>query len=142
MGTGVVSPLHKDDPEWMHGLTDTQRAFFKMLTDQRVSNLVTAADLLGDMDGDTFGLLSQLGSEEYRELRQFMWRCKPETLRFLYEMREQELEELQAAIETYLAFKRTARVLKWGAVTLFGAFVGMSLLWDKLTSMIRLPPPK
>lgn len=133
---------YKDDPEWMHDLTAPQRAFFRMLTDQRVAHLVEAADLIGDMDGDMIQLVRALSHENYGETRQFLWRCKPHVLRFLYEMREQELEELQAAVETYIAFKRTGRVLKWGAATLFATFVGMSLLWDKITTVIKPPPLK
>ncbi len=129
---------YDQDPEWMRELTPPQRAFFRILTDQRVANMVAAGDLVGDMDADGVQLIRALGTDEYRALRQFMWRCKPEVLEFLYEMRKQEIEELEAAIETYLAFKRTGRVMKWGAITLFGAFIGMLAIWDKITTIFRI----
>lgn len=133
---------YSDDPEWMRDLTPPQRAFFRILTDQRIANIMAASDLLGDLDADMLQLLRALNTDEYREVRQFMWRTEPKVLRFLHQMREHELEELEAAIETYLAFKRTARIVRWGAVTAFGAFVGMSLLWDKITTWIKPPPLK
>lgn len=129
---------YENDPEWMRDLSPPQRAFFRILTDQRVANLIDAADLIGDMDADLLQLLRAMSHENYRDLRQFMWRAKPETLRFLYDLREQELEELEASIETYIAFKRAGRVIKWGAATLFAAFIGMTVLWDKIAG--KLPP--
>ena len=98
------------------------RRFLETLDDERVRSIVLAADVFGDMDAETLILLRN---------------PKPELIRFLVEMREAEIEELQNAIDLVRAFRRTGRVVRWSIATLFGAFVSMVLIWDKVSSWFK-----
>lgn len=121
----------------MPPLTETQLAFLKMLTDQRVANIVQASDLIGDMGSEALDILLALSDDERKVLRQCFWRINPETLRFLMEMRADELDELKAAVETYIAIKRTMRVVRWGVATLIGAFLTILILWERMSGALR-----
>ena len=101
-------------------MTDVQEAFWIGLTDQRVANLWEAADYISDLSA---------------EGKEFLRSAKPETLTFLKELRKDEVEELGNAIENARAFRRGGRLLRWSIVTLFGTFVGMSVIWDKISAL-------
>jgi hypothetical protein len=100
----------------------TTRRFLEVLSDQRVANILLASDVFGDMDADTLRIIRNL---------------KPELLKFLGEMREDEIEELQNSIELVRAFRRTGRVVRWSVGTLFATFVGVMLVWDKVSAWFK-----
>jgi hypothetical protein len=58
-----------------------------------------------------------------------------ETWKFLRRLRPEELDELGNAIENARAFRRAGKLVRWSIVTLFGAFVGMSVIWDKISPL-------
>lgn len=127
---------HGDDDD--DDLTVPQRVFFQSLTDQRVANLFLMADVVGDAQSDGIAFLRLLGSnsEEHRELRRFLLRANPATLRFLTELREREVKDIEVAIETARSIGRTGRVIRWGALTLAATFLGLVAAWDKLILLL------
>jgi len=133
MGLGMAPRRFGDEQEG-EGLTRTQEIFWQSLTDQRIANIFLIADVIGDAQSDGLAFLRVLGSnsEEHRALRRFLLQAKPETLRFLTELREKEVDDIEEAIETARSIRRTGRVMRWGAVTAAAAFLGMVAIWDKL----------
>lgn len=99
-------------------ITQAQWAVLSALTDQRCVNLMEAADFVADLPEETKNALMQ-GDKE-------MWV-------FLCRLRPEELSELGNAIENARAFRRAGKMVRWSIVTLFGAFVGMSVIWDKIS---------
>ena len=136
----MTPPTDRDDV-WI-GLTPPQIAFFKTLTDQRIANIVHAADLVGDMDADATQVLRYLNSLEGRTLRKFLLEARPETLEFLTDLRRKEIEDIGDAIDTAIALRRTARFLRWGLATFAGAMITMLLLWEKLIAIFRPGAPR
>ncbi len=109
----------------------------RMMTTQRFANLLEVADIVGDMQADGIEILRKIGEPEYKNLRKFMREGRPETFEFLAGLRSDEVGELNSAIENARAFRRAGKLVRWGIVTLFGAFVGMSIIWDKVASWIK-----
>ncbi len=107
------------------------------MTTQRFANLLEVADIVGDMQADGIEILRKIGEPEYKNLRKFMREGRPETFEFLAGLRSDEVGELNSAIENARAFRRAGKLVRWGIVTLFGAFVGMSIIWDKVASWIK-----
>lgn len=103
-------------------LTRAQWGVLNALTDQRCVNLMEAIDFISDLPEETKNAL-QLGEKE--------------TWVFLRRLRPEELNELGNAIENARAFRRAGKILRWTIVTLFGTFVGMSVVWDKIVAMWR-----
>ena len=126
----------RDDDIWI-GLTIVQREFFKALTDQRVANILHAADLVGEMDADAAQFLRYLNRPDAECLRKFLLQAKPETLEFLTELRKREIEDIGGAIETALAIRRTFRFMRWGLATFIGALITMLLLWEKFVAFFK-----
>ena len=106
----------------------------KMMTTQRFANLLEVADIVGDMNADGIEIIRKIGNADNRDLRRFLRESTPETFKFLAGLRADEVGELNSAIENARAFRRAGKLVRWGIVTLFGTFVGMSLIWDKLLS--------
>lgn len=119
-------------------LTDTQLAFIRGLTDQRVANIWSMSDLVGDFNPSVMEFMRCLGDLEHKPLMKFMLESRAETFTFLAGLRPDELEELGNAIENARAIRRGGRLLKWSIVTLFGTFVGMSVIWDKVSVLFQL----
>ena len=117
--------------------TDVQRAFWKGLTDQRAANIWEMADLIGDMNNDGIEFLRSMGGKDHRPLQKFLLEAKDETFTFLTDLRSDELKELSNAIENARAFRRGGRLLRWGIVTLFGTFVGITIIWDKVSAFLK-----
>jgi len=90
------------------------------------------------MKADGLEILRKIGDDEYRDLRKFLREGRPETFEFLAELRADEVGELNNAIENARAFRRAGKLMKWGIVTLFGTFVGMSVIWDKIASWLKV----
>lgn len=107
------------------GLTDAQEALLVALTDQRCANLMATADFVADLSDDA---------------KNFLREAKPSTLRFLKDARDFEIAELESGIELVRAFKTAGRVVRWTVVTLFGAFVGAALIWDKISGWMKTQP--
>jgi hypothetical protein len=99
-------------------VTQAQWAVLQALTDQRCANLMEAADFIADLPEETKNALMQ-GDKE--------------TWVFLRRLRPEELGELGNAIENARAFRKAGKMVRWSIVTLFGAFVGMSVIWDKIS---------
>lgn len=118
-------PPTKEDLELVIGFTPAQRAFFKMLTDQRVANIIATSDLLGDFDAETLYLLRLIGSPEGKHLRKFFLEARPETLEFLVSLRKKEVEDIDKAITTAVAVQRTLSIVKW----MIGGIVAMLVAW-------------
>lgn len=128
----AITPLDKEisDDE------DVLKWRLRMMTTQRFANLLEVADVVGDMDAEGVEFLRRIGGREGDNMRRFLREAKPETFEFLAELRKDELEELGNAIENARAFRRAGRLVRWGIVTLFGAFVGMSIIWDKVSNLL------
>jgi len=110
----------------------------KMLTTQRFANLLEVADLIGDMSADGVEVIRKIGDADHKDLRKFLREGRPETFEFLAGLRKDELDELGNAIENARAFRRAGKLVRWGIVTLFGTFVGVSWLWDKLVPWLKI----
>lgn len=128
--------------ELLSKLSEPQRIFLTSLTDERIRHLASAAEFFSEIDDDVISIAHAFGKPEWKELRKFFWQCKPETLEFLSDLREEELDELRGSIETYIAIKRTMRVIRWAAATLSAAFVGMMLVWEKFAALLCGGAPK
>ncbi len=115
----------------------TQRAAVAALTDQRIANIFAMADLVGDFNPEVVEFLRCLGDMDHKPLRKFLLDSRHETFGFLADLRPDELAELGNAIENARAIRRGGRLLKWSVVTLFGAFVGMSVVWDKVSAIFQ-----
>jgi hypothetical protein len=118
-------------------LTEPQRVLLTTLTDQRVVNLLSLADLIGDMNADGLEFLRRLGDPRFEALTNFLSHAKPETLTFLTEARPDEVANLQEGIRLVVAIQLLGRVGKWSVVTLFSAFVGAILIWDKVSAWLK-----
>ncbi len=103
-------------------ITPAQWSLLAALTDQRVTNYMEGADFIADLS---------------KEAKDFLQNAKPGTLTFLKDLRPDELSELGNAIENARAFRRGGRLLRWGIITLFGTFVGMTVIWDKVSAVLR-----
>lgn len=99
-------------------ITQAQWAVLSALTDQRCVNLLEAADFIADLPEETKNALMQ-GDKE--------------TWVFLRRLRPEELSELGNAIENARAFRRSGKMVRWSIITVFGAFVGMTVIWDKVS---------
>lgn len=122
-------------PEKIGDLTTAQLAFLKSLTDQRIADLVAAADLIGDLDAETISLIRMINHYDGRTLRKFLFEARPETLEFLTDLRKKEIEDIGAAIETAIALRRTFRFLRWGITAFIGAMLTMAIAWEKIASL-------
>lgn len=100
-------------------ITQAQWATLVALTDQRCTNLLDAADFIADLPEET---------------RDFLRQAKPETLEFLRDARPEEIGKLKDGIQLVVATQLLGRVGRWTVVTLFGTFMGMLLLWDKVAA--------
>lgn len=120
------------------GLTDVQIAFLEGITDQRGAALWTAADLIGDMDADGVAFLRKLSDPEYANLKKFLMQGKPETFMFLTDLRKDEVNELGNAIENARAVRRVSKLVRWGIMTLIGAIVTFSAIWDKIAPIFKI----
>ena len=125
-----------DDDEDRFAATSPQKVFLKAMTDQRVANLFLVADVFGDMGPDGLTFMRAMGDPEYKRLREFLLRARPETLKFLTDLRTNEVADIEEAIETARSLKRTGRVMKWGTVTMAAAFLGFLAVWDKLVLLL------
>jgi hypothetical protein len=108
--------------ERYRGLTDAQEALLVALSDQRCANLLATADFVADLSP---------------EAKEFLREAKPKTLTFLKDAREAEIAELENGIELVRSFKTAGRVVRWTVVTLFGAFIGLTLIWDKISGWVK-----
>jgi hypothetical protein len=104
-------------------LTPAQWAYLAALTDQRITNSLEAADFISDLS---------------KEAKDFLQNSKPATLTFFKDLRPDEVQELGNAIENARALRRGGRLLRWGTLTLFGAFVGMTVIWDKVSAWFKV----
>ena len=118
-------------------LTDPQHVLLKTLTDQRVLHLLNLADIIGDMNADGLEFLRRLGDPRFEALTNFLAHAKPETLTFLTEARPEEVSNLQEGIRLVVALQLLGRISKWGAVTFFGVFVSMVLIWEKVSTWLK-----
>ncbi|SNS35728.1 hypothetical protein SAMN05216374_0959 [Tardiphaga sp. OK246] len=118
-------------------LTEPQRVLLTTLTDQRVANLLSLADIIGDMNADGLEFLRRLGDPRFEALTNFLSHTKPETLTFLTEARPEEVANLQEGIRLVVALQLLGRISKWGAVTFFGVFVSMVLIWEKVSAWLK-----
>lgn len=107
-------------PEKYAELSLIQRRFIETLDDEKVVAITEAASLLRALPD---------------EAKEFLRGAKPETLTFLKDLRPDEINELANAIENTKAFRRAGKLVRWGIVTLFGTFVGISMIWDKVSSL-------
>ncbi len=103
-------------------ITAAQWTLLASLTDQRVVNLLEASDFVSDLS---------------KEAKDFLQTAKPTTLTFFKDLRDDEIKELGNAIENARAFRRGGRLLRWGIITLFGTFVGMTVIWDKVSALLK-----
>lgn len=113
-----------DRPEYPE-ITKAQWAVLVALTDDRCTGLLDAIDLVRDLPDET---------------REFLRNAKPETVTFLREARPEEIAKLQEGIQLVVATQLLGRVGKWTIVTLFGTFVGMMMIWDKVSAWLKAPP--
>ena len=104
-------------------ITRAQWAYLSALTDQRITNSLEAADFISDLS---------------KEAKDFLRNSRPATLTFFKELRADEILELGNAIENARAFRRGGRLLRWGAITLFGTFVSMTVIWDKVSTWLKV----
>ncbi|MGM5018739.1 hypothetical protein [Tardiphaga sp. 367_B4_N1_1] len=118
-------------------LTEPQRVLLTTLTDQRVLHLLNLADIIGDMNTDGLEFLRRLGDPRFEALTNFLSHAKPETLTFLTEARPEEVANLQEGIRLVVALQLLGRISKWGAVTFFGVFVSMVLIWEKVSAWLK-----
>jgi hypothetical protein len=118
-------------------LTEPQRVLLTTLTDQRVLHLLNLADIIGDMNTDGLEFLRRLGDPRFDALTNFLSHAKPETLTFLTEARPEEVANLQEGIRLVVALQLLGRISKWGAVTFFGVFVSMILIWEKVSAWLK-----
>lgn len=109
----------------------------RAMTTQRFANLMEVADLIGDMSADGVEIIRKIGDSDHKDLRKFLRDGRPETFEFLAGLRKDELDELGNAIENARAFRRAGKMVRWGIVTLFGTFVGVSYLWDKISPWLK-----
>ena len=103
-------------------LTKAQWSYLEAITDQRITNALEAADFISDLS---------------KEAKDFLQNSKPGTLTFFKDLRDDEIKELGNAIENARAFRRGGRLLRWGTLTLFGTFVGMTVIWDKVSALLK-----
>ena len=105
-------------------ITPAQWAVLQAMTDQRCANFMEAMDFIADLKTETKDALMQADKE---------------TWDFLRRLRPDELNELGNAIENARAFRRAGKMVRWSIVTLFGTFVGMSVIWDKVAWLWKSP---
>jgi hypothetical protein len=118
-------------------LTDAQFIALQMLTEQRGANLIQLADLIGDMNPDGLEFLRRLGDPRFEPMTDFFTQAEPETFKFLTKVRPEEIETLKEGIRLVVAIQLLGRVGKWSAVTLFSAFVGAILIWEKVAAWLK-----
>ncbi|MCK1693750.1 hypothetical protein [Bradyrhizobium sp. 144] len=103
-------------------ITEAQWAALVALTDDRCKGLLEAIDFIQDMPDET---------------RQFLRDAQPETVKFLRGARKEEIEKLQEGIQLVVATQLLGRVGRWTVVTLFGTFIGMMMIWDRLAAWFK-----
>lgn len=103
-------------------ITEAQWAVLVALTDERCKGLLEAIDFIRDLPDET---------------RQFLRDAQPETVKFLRGARKEEIEKLQEGIQLVVATQLLGRVGRWTVVTLFGTFIGMMMIWDRLASWFK-----
>lgn len=113
----------QDRPKYPE-ITEAQWAALVALTDERCKGLLEAIDLVRDLPDET---------------RDFLRSAKPETVTFLREARPEEIAKLQEGIQLVVATQLLGRVGRWTVVTLFGTFVGMMIIWDKVSAWFKAP---
>ena len=118
-------------------MTAAQLAALTMLTEQRGLNLLQLADIIGDMTPRGLEFLRRLGDPSHDDLTEFLLHAEPETLKFLGDLREEEVATLKDGIRLVVAVQLLGRVGKWSVVTLFGALVGSILIWEKVTTWLK-----
>jgi hypothetical protein len=105
------------EPTSFDDLTDVQRAFFVTLTDQRVANIVQAADDWHDLRPEAKDLLRN---------------ADPKTLGWLERASPEDIELLKYSISFIAASRLLGRVSWIVGATLFGIAIGVMTLWDRM----------
>ena len=118
-------------------LTDVQFYALQMLTEQRGVNLIQLADVIGDMTPQGLEFMRRLGDPSHEALTTFLSTARPETFKFLAEARDFEIEKLRDGLRMVVAFQMVGRAVRNGTVLLFGTFVGMALIWDKVAAWLK-----
>jgi hypothetical protein len=103
-------------------ITQAQWAALVALTDDRCSGLLEAIDFIRDLPDET---------------REFLRDAKPETVKFLREARPEEIAKLQEGIQLVVATQLLGRVGRWTVVTLFGTFIGVMMIWDRMAAWFK-----
>ncbi|MGO3933444.1 hypothetical protein [Rhodopseudomonas pseudopalustris] len=108
-------------PAELTELTEAQKAFLVCLTDQRVANILEAAD-------DWFDLRP--------EAKDLLRNAKPETLEWLERASKDDIELLKYSISFISASRLLGKVGWFISAMLFGIAVGVLTLWDRVKTMI------
>lgn len=118
-------------------LTDEQFALLQMLSTQRVANLVQLVDLIGDMNHDGLEFLRRLGDPRYEAMTKFLAKAEPQTFEFLAQAQDRDITTLNEGLRLVSAFQLVGRVMRVAIITVFGTFVGMTLIWDKVSIWLK-----
>jgi hypothetical protein len=110
-----------DDEKRYPALPLTVRRFLETLSDQDVVNIVDMADFYARLP---------------RQSRDFLLQAKPETLQWLRDARQDEIEKLDRATQLANAAGVMAGVIKWGMATFLGALIFASQAGDAITNIL------
>jgi hypothetical protein len=119
-------------------LTDVQFYALQMLTEQRGVNLIQLADLIGDMNPQGLEFMRRLGDPSHEALTGFLSQAKPDTLRFLTDLRKEEVGTLQSGIRIVVALQLIGWILKWGLGGLIALFLTVAALGEKVSVWLKL----
>lgn len=112
-------------------LPELTRRFLETLSyagdGERIRCIVLAADVFAEFDADTLRMLRSLAS-------------KPELVRFLYEIRKEEVEEIENSIELVRSVRRTGRLVRWTLGGLVGTAITAAAFWDKFSAFFKVAP--
>lgn len=123
----------------------TVRAFLETLNEQKVIEILKAAELLGSVTPDTRAFLQQASPETLRFLQharaseierlEIAVQASPEALKWLQSARAEEIKTLDSGLRLVRALETVGWLGKWVIVTFVGAVVTMAMFGDAVLKM-------
>lgn len=117
-----------DEPSPPDDAPQLQHDFWRMMTVQRIANVVQLADIIGDMSADGLELLRKMGDKDRKALRKFFLQAENDTFEFLADLRPEEVKGLKA----YLILRSTGSYMAWGIGATLGGIIAVGALYNML----------